>query len=159
MKISGKVILKKGKEGSIKRYHPWIFSGAIEFIEGSPVDGDWVSVTDAAGHILGLGHYQKGTITVRVVSFSSDVQPENIWQQKIFASYHQRISTGVISEFTNAFRLVHGEGDGLPGLIIDVYNGVAVIQAHSIGMHRDRAAIAATVKKVLAKYHRIDVAG
>ena len=149
MKISGKVILKKGKEGSIKRFHPWIFSGAIHSLEGNPADGDWVNVTDASGHVLGFGHYQKGTITVRVVSFSSDAPSENIWQQKILASYRQRIATGVVAERTNAFRLIHGEGDGLPGLIIDVYNGVVVMQAHSIGMHRDRADIASAVKEVL----------
>ena len=149
MIISGKVILKKGKEGSIKRFHPWIFSGAIESLEGDPQDGDWVYVMDSWGHILGVGHYQKGTITVRVISFSNVVLKEKIWEEKILSSYRQRISAGVISEFTNAYRLVHGEGDGLPGLIIDIYNGVAVVQAHSIGMHRNRSNIALAVKEIL----------
>ena len=149
MIISGKVILKKGKEGSIKRFHPWIFSGAIQSLEGDPQDGDWVYVTDSWGHILGVGHYQKGTIAVRVVSFSNEVQTEKIWKEKILSSYRQRISAGVVAEFTNAYRLVHGEGDGLPGLIIDIYNGVAVVQAHSIGMHRNRTDIAHAVKEIL----------
>lgn len=149
MIISGKVILKKGKEGSIKRFHPWIFSGAIQSLNGDLEDGDWVNVTDSWGHILGVGQYQKGSITVRVVSFSNVVLTDDIWKQKILSSYHQRISSGVISEFTNAFRLVHGEGDGLPGLVIDVYNGVAVVQAHSIGMHRNRSAIALALKEIL----------
>ena len=88
MIISGKVILKKGKEGSIKRFHPWIFSGAIQSLEGNPEDGDWVHVTDSWGHILGVGHYQKGTITVRVVSFSNEVQTEKIWEEKIISKMY-----------------------------------------------------------------------
>ncbi len=149
MQISGTVILKKGKEGSVKRFHPWIFSGAIQTLDGNAADGDWVKVTDSSNRVLGFGHYQKGTITVRVISFSVELQMEKIWAQKILAAYQQRIATGVISAYTNAFRLVHGEGDGLPGLVIDVYNGVAVMQAHSVGMHCDRLAIAAAVKEIL----------
>ncbi len=149
MKISSTVILKRGKEGSVKRFHPWIFSGAIQSIQGEAENGDWVKVTDASNRVLGYGHYQTGTIAVRVLSFASAVQDEEFWEQKIRAAYNQRFSTGILSEDTNAFRLIHGEGDGLPGLIIDVYNGVAVIQAHSTGMHRDRLAIATAVKGIL----------
>jgi 23S rRNA (cytosine1962-C5)-methyltransferase len=98
---------------------------------------------------LGYGHYQAGTITVRVLWFAAAIQEEKFWEQKISAAYRQRSSTGIISDDTNAYRLTHGEGDGLPGLIIDVYNGVAVMQAHSTGMHRDRSAIATAVKAVL----------
>jgi 23S rRNA (cytosine1962-C5)-methyltransferase len=146
--ITARVILKKGKEASIRRYHPWIFSGAIQSIEGSPVDGDWVNVVDTSGQGLGCGHYQKGSITVRVISFSNHVEG-NHWQQKVQTAYQQRISCEVISPLTNAYRLIHGEGDGLPGLIVDIYNGVAVMQAHSIGMHRDRAEIAFALKEIL----------
>ena len=150
MKISSTVILKRGKEGSVKRFHPWIFSGAIQSIQGAAESGDWVKVTDASNRVLGYGHYQTGTIAVRVLSFSEAIQEEKFWEQKISAAYDQRFSTGVISNDTNAFRLIHGEGDGLPGLIIDVYNGVAVMQAHSTGMYRDRLAIAMAVKEILS---------
>jgi 23S rRNA (cytosine1962-C5)-methyltransferase len=149
MKISSTVILKRGKEGSVKRFHPWIFSGAIQSIQGDAENGDWVKVTDASSRVLGYGHYQAGTIAVRVLSFATDIKNEEFWEQKIRAAHTLRSSTGVISEDTNAFRLIHGEGDGLPGLIIDVYNGVAVMQAHSTGMHRDRSAIASAVKAIL----------
>jgi 23S rRNA (cytosine1962-C5)-methyltransferase len=146
MKISSTVILKRGKEGSVKRFHPWIFSGAIHSIQGDAENGDWVKVTDTSNRVLGFGHYQTGTIAVRVLSFAVAIQDDDFWEQKISAAYHQRFATGVISPDTNAYRLIHGEGDGLPGLIIDVYNGVAVMQAHSTGMHRDRLAIANAVK-------------
>src|SRR6266850_1086966 len=149
MKIAGTVILKKGKEGSVKRFHPWLFSGAIQSIQGDPENGDWVGVTDAANRVQGYGHYQTGTIAVRVLSFGAALPEEKFWEQKINAAYVQRLSTGIISDDTNAFRLVHGEGDGLPGLIIDVYNGVAVMQAHSTGMHHDRLAIATAAKAIL----------
>ena len=149
MKISSTVILKRGKEGSVKRFHPWIFSGAIQSIQGDAVNGDWVKVTDASNRVLGYGHYQAGTITVRVLSFAAAIQEEKFWEQKIRAAYSQRTSTGIISDDTNGYRLIHGEGDGLPGLIIDVYNGVAVMQTHSTGMHRDRSAIAMAVKDIL----------
>lgn len=149
MKISSTVILKRGKEGSVKRFHPWIFSGAIQSIQGDAENGDWVKVTDASKRVLGYGHYQAGTITVRVLSFAAAIEEEKFWEQKISAAYRQRSSTGIISDDTNAYRLIHGEGDGLPGLIIDVYNGVAVMQAHSTGMHRDRSAIAIAVKAIL----------
>jgi 23S rRNA (cytosine1962-C5)-methyltransferase len=149
MKISSTVILKRGKEGSVKRFHPWIFSGAIQSIQGNAESGDWVKVTDISNRVLGFGHYQTGTIAVRVLSFAAAFKDEYFWEQKISAAHNQRFATGVISTDTNAFRLIHGEGDGLPGLIIDVYNGVAVMQAHSTGMHRDRLAIANAVKAIL----------
>lgn len=149
MKISATVVLKKGREGSVKRFHPWIFSGAIQSVEDNPEDGDWVRVTDSWKKVLGYGHYQKGSITVRVISFLPEPPTENLWSVKIAVAFRQRILSSVTSEFTNAYRFIHGEGDGLPGLIIDFYNGVAVMQAHSIGMHRDRQAIAKALKEVL----------
>jgi 23S rRNA (cytosine1962-C5)-methyltransferase len=148
MKIQGQVTLKKGREASVKRFHPWIFSGAIFSKDESLTDGDWVEVKDSAGRTLGAGHYQNGTISVRLISFS-EIPSDNIYEKKIAAAVNQRLITKVISLVTDSYRLVHGEGDGLPGLIVDVYNGVAVVQAHSAGMHRDREIIAAAIKLVL----------
>ena len=149
MKISATVVLKKGREGSVKRFHPWIFSGAIQSIEGSPEEGDWVKLIDNWKNVLGFGHYQKGTITVRVISFLLETPSEELWSAKISTAFQQRILTGVATQHTNAYRLIHGEGDGLPGLIIDFYNGVAVMQAHSLGMHKDRKVIAKALKEAL----------
>jgi 23S rRNA (cytosine1962-C5)-methyltransferase len=148
MEIAGTVVLKKGREGSVKRFHPWIFSGAIDSIAGKVQEGNWVSVEDARGQGLGFGHYQGGTIAVRMLSFSPERPSADFWQRKMLTAYQQRVATGTIGDNTNAFRLVHGEGDGLPGLILDVYNGVVVMQAHSLGMHHDRAVIAAAVKEI-----------
>lgn len=154
MNIQGKVILKKGREASARRFHPWIFSGAIHALEGNPADGDWVEVQDAGQHTLGYGHYQKGTITIRLLSFLNP-PGESFYREKITKALNQRFVSKVISDFTNCFRLVHGEGDGLPGLIIDVYNGVAIIQAHSVGVHKDREAIAEAIKEVVKEVHSI----
>ncbi len=151
MKISAIVSLKKGREGSVKRFHPWIFSGAIQTIEGNPGEGEWVKLIDSWKNVLGYGHFQKGTITVRVISFLPEEPTPEIWTSKISGAFHQRIRSGVATDFTNAYRLIHGEGDGLPGLIVDFYNTVAVMQAHSIGMHQDRQVIAEALKEVLGE--------
>ena len=147
--ITGQLTLKKGKEHSIQRFHPWIFSGAIAKMDGGVIDGCWVSVFDATGKILGHGHYQNGSIAVRILSFDQEPPTEDLYKQKISAAYVLRQKAGVISNETNAFRLIHGEGDGLPGLIVDYYEGVAVMQAHSIGMHADRMKIADALQHVL----------
>lgn len=149
MKIQGQVILKKGREASSRRFHPWIFSGAILSVEGNPQEGDWVEVKDVSGNPVGFGHFQKGTITVRLLSFSPDAPAENPYAEKIVNAFQLRVSTKVISERTNCYRLVHGEGDGLPGLIIDFYNGAGVIQAHSVGMHKDRQLIGDALRLAL----------
>jgi 23S rRNA (cytosine1962-C5)-methyltransferase len=149
MILKGVVGLKQGRDHSVKRFHPWIFSGGIESVEGNPQDGDWVEVRDASKKTVGFGHYQKGTITVRVISFLAEKPTENLYVDKISKAFQTRLDTKVISDFTNAYRLVHGEGDGLPGLIIDMYHGVAVMQAHSPGMHNDRQLIADAIKEVL----------
>jgi 23S rRNA (cytosine1962-C5)-methyltransferase len=154
MNIEVKVILKKSREASVKRFHPWIFSGAIERLEGKAQDGDWVEVVDSAQRPMGYGHYQKGTITVRVLSFH-DRPDENFYNEKIEQALRQRIVSKVISNATNCYRLVHGEGDGLPGLIIDVYNGAAILQSHSWGMHQDRKLIAKALKFVLTDLNSI----
>jgi len=150
MNIQGQIVLKKGREASAKRFHPWIFSGAIYSTEGNPADGNWVEVKDSANKTLGFGHFQKGTITVRLLTFTGESPTSSIYLDKIMKAFNQRIYTSVISDTTNCFRLIHGEGDGLPGLIIDIYNGVAVMQAHSAGMHNDRQQIAEALNKVLA---------
>jgi len=149
MQIQGKVILKAGKEQAVKHNHPWIFSGAVQRIEGQLQDGMWVEIEDARQHTLGFGHYQKGTITVRMLSFTPFVPDEKVYTNKLADCWQVRVNTQVVNESTNCFRLVHGEGDGLPGLIIDYYDGVAVVQAHSPGMHTDRHIIAAATKEVL----------
>jgi len=147
--ISGQVILKKGRDISLLRFHPWVFSGAIAKIDDAVSDGVWVSVANSSGKILGHGHYQNGSIAIRILSFGPTIPTANIYKEKIAAAYVLRWRAGLISHDTNAFRLIHGEGDGLPGLIIDYYDGVAVMQAHSIGMHHDRSLIADALKQVL----------
>ncbi|MEJ0054501.1 MAG: class I SAM-dependent rRNA methyltransferase [Bacteroidota bacterium] len=150
MKIQGQIVLKKGREASAKRFHPWIFSGAIHSMEGKPADGDWVEVKDASKQTLGFGHYQQGTITVRLLTFEKQAPSTSIYKEKIRNAYNHRVITNVVNGKTNCYRLVHGEGDGLPGLIIDIYNGVAVMQAHSTGMHADRQLITESIKEVLS---------
>jgi 23S rRNA (cytosine1962-C5)-methyltransferase len=149
--IKGRVVLKKGKDFSIQRFHPWIFSGAIAKLEGPVLDGDWVTVVNPAGKILGHGHYQNGSISIRVLSFLEAVPTVELYTEKISAAYVLREKAGIISKGTTAFRLIHGEGDGLPGLIIDFYEGVAVVQAHSFGMHNDRTLISEALQKSLGQ--------
>ncbi len=151
MKIQGQIILKKGREASVKRFHPWIFSGAIFSKDKHLSDGDWVEVKDAWQNTLGAGHYQNGTIAVRLLSFSESLPTSSIYKEKISEAFNQRLVSKVVSDQTDSYRLVHGEGDGLPGLIIDVYNGVAVIQAHSIGMHHDREMISFAIKSAMGE--------
>jgi 23S rRNA (cytosine1962-C5)-methyltransferase len=149
MTIQGKIVLKKGKEYSIQRFHPWIFSGAIQSIDGKIEDGGWVEVNDLKGNILGFGHYQNGSIAVRMLSFLQEV-PENFYELKIRKALLTRNASSLPAVNTNAYRLIHGEGDGLPGLIIDYYDGAIVMQAHDVGMHNDRTIIAEALKKVFA---------
>jgi 23S rRNA (cytosine1962-C5)-methyltransferase len=146
--ITAQLILKKGREQSVLRFHPWIFSGAIQRMEGTPADGDWVEVKDANQQTLALGHFQKGSITVRLLHFGS-MLPPHLYQRKLERAVAVRHL--IQTAFTNCFRLVHGEGDGLPGLVIDFYAGVAVMQAHSVGMHHDRQAIADALKAVMGE--------
>jgi 23S rRNA (cytosine1962-C5)-methyltransferase len=145
--IKGQVVLKKGKDFSIQRFHPWIFSGAIAKLEGAVLDGDWVTVVSASGKVLGHGHYQNGSISIRVLSFLEAAPTAQLYAEKISAAWTLREKAGIVSKETTAFRLIHGEGDGLPGLIIDFYEGVAVVQAHSFGMHNDRTIISEALQK------------
>lgn len=149
MKVSGKVILKNGRDISVRRFHPWIFSGAIQKTEDAPVDGAWVEVTDTRGGTLGYGHYQRGSIAVRILSFGPAPPSEDFWHQRLHSAVSLRKCASLPSHDTNAFRLIHGEGDGLPGLIADYYAGVVVMQAHDAGMHADRFAIADALREVL----------
>ncbi len=138
-----KVILKKGREESLRRFHPWVFSGAIAQIVGSPAEGDIVGVYAADGSYLAAGHYQIGSIAVRVLSFDADVLSPDFWKEMIGRAFRVRQAAGLADcSQTNCYRLVHGEGDNLPGLIIDYYDGVCVMQAHSVGMFRAKKQIA-----------------
>ena len=144
-----KVILKKGRDESLRRFHPWVFSGAIAQIVGSPAEGDIVGVYAADGSYLAAGHYQIGSIAVRVLSFDGDVLAPDFWRTMIGRAYRVRAAAGLSGAgTTNCYRLVHGEGDNLPGLIIDYYDGVCVLQAHSVGMFRARKQISEALTDV-----------
>lgn len=147
-----RVILKRGKEESLLRFHPWIFSGAIASIEGDPEEGDVVDVYTHEGKWIAVGHIQVGSIAVRVLSFKQEPIDENFWFKRLTVAYELRRSLGLTDRKDhNIFRLVHGEGDNLPGLVIDVYGHTAVMQAHSVGMHCDRTTIANALQKVMGK--------
>ena len=168
-----KIILKKGREDSLLRFHPWVFSGAIAQIVGEPTEGDIVGVFSQNGDFLAYGHYQVGSIAVRVLSFAGeDVLSPDFWRNMIARALKVRVAAGLAATVpepvstvpelvegpslepvegpapTNCYRLVHGEGDGLPGLIIDYYDGVCVMQAHSVGMFRAKGAICEALKSV-----------
>ena len=133
--IIAKIFLKPGKEQSLKRFHPWVFSGAIGRSEGKPEEGDVVNVYSAEGEFLGMGHCQIGSIAVRILSFEAVVPDFDFWKMKIEKAWNLRKSIGLADNSeTSVFRLVHAEGDGMPGLIVDFYNGTAVIQMHTVGM-------------------------
>lgn len=148
MLISGIVTLKRGKEISLLRFHPWVFSGAIHKMEGTVTDGTWVEVMDHNKGTLGYGHYQHGSIAVRMTSFGAEKPTATFYDKKLIQALLLRKAAGLPSSTTNSFRLVHGEGDGLPGLIIDYYDGYVVMQAHSAGMHNDRMTISESLQRV-----------
>ncbi|MBQ3845982.1 MAG: class I SAM-dependent rRNA methyltransferase, partial [Bacteroidales bacterium] len=144
-----KIILKRGREESLRRFHPWVFSGAIAEISGHPSEGDIVGVFAADGSFLAYGHYQIGSIAVRVLSFDADVLKDDFYEKMISRALEERKAVCLDgSESTTCYRLVHGEGDNLPGLIIDYYDGVCVMQAHSVGMFRAKKQIAEALRKV-----------
>lgn len=144
-----KIILKRGKEESLGRLHPWLFSGAVHHIDGKPEEGDVVDVCSAEGQYLCTGHWQIGSIAVRVLSFAGEVIGKYFYAERLREAYAMRQAIGLIRPDNNTFRLVHGEGDFLPGLVIDMYGATAVLQAHSVGMHRHREVIAEALKYVL----------
>ena len=147
-----KIILKSGKDVSIRRYHPWIFSGAIKKMSGEPSEGDLVDVYDNKNEFLAVGHYQPSSIAVRILSFSPVTPDISFFRERIKKAVEYRRAIGIIDNpQINVFRLIHGEGDGLPGLIVDYYNGVAVMQMHSIGFYRIRKEIASILSELLDK--------
>ena len=150
------IILKPHKEESLKRFHPWVFSGAIARIvldaahkAAAPEEGELVCVESANGETLGVGHWQVGSIAVRILEFGVAELPADFWGKRIRAAYQVRESLGLVGENNDTFRLIHGEGDWLPGLIVDVYADTAVVQAHSVGMHLCRKAVAETIVAVV----------
>ena len=145
-----KIVLKSGKDQSLKRFHPWVFSGAIKKMYGEVNEGDVVSVYSNQDEFLGLGHYQIGSIAVRVFSFKDVELDADFWKNKLLKAYELRQALGLSNNSqTNVYRLVHAEGDGMPGLIIDFYNGTAVMQMHSIGMYSIRYELAAYLKEIM----------
>jgi len=150
------IILKKGKEGSLYRNHPWIFSGAIYQIDSGVEEGEVVRVVTYQGDFLAVGHWQVGSIAVRVLSFEDKQIDDTFYAERLAMAWDVRHRIGLIrnevsegSAINNTYRLVHGEGDNLPGLIIDIYSGTAVVQAHSVGMHRDRMIIANALQNMM----------
>lgn len=144
------ITLKHGKEESLRRFHPWVFSGAIARCDDNLVDGDLVQVRDGGGGFIALGHYQGGTIAVRVLSFDEVNVDHGFWVQRLKSARTVREAAGLCDEGRgDTFRLVHGEGDNLPGLIIDIYGTTAVMQAHSVGMHRCRHQLAKALMEVM----------
>ena len=142
--------LKRGKEESLLRFHPWIFSGAIHHADNDIEEGEVVRIVNEKGDFIAVGHYQQGSIAVRVLTFNDVDIDEQFWTSRLQSALQMRIDIGLAeSSNTNAYRLVHGEGDLLPGLIIDIYGDTAVMQAHSIGMHQARHAIAASLAEVM----------
>lgn len=139
--IYKRVILKRGKEESLKRFHPWVFSGAIARMD-KVEEGDLVTVYDHEGNLIGNGHFQIGSIAVRILSFDDTEIDANFFLSRLCEAYKMRQALGLLRPDNNAFRLVHGEGDFLPGLVIDIYGTTAVMQAHSPGMHFARHIIA-----------------
>ena len=161
------VILKPHKEESLLRFHPWVFSGAIARVVldakqkgDAPEEGELVCVQSSTSNVLGVGHWQVGSLAVRILAFGVESLPADFWHSRIRAAYKVRESLGLVRKDNNTFRLVHGEGDNLPGLIVDIYADTAVVQAHSVGMHVCRKEIAdailATVPQVQNIYYKSD---
>ena len=154
--------LKKRKEESLLRYHPWVFSGAIEGIDNGIEEGDVVKVFSHEGEYLAIGHYQVGSIAVRVLSFEDIDINEKFYEERIQAAWDVRKSLKLLNAVAenhdslpnNMFRLIHGEGDNLPGLVVDCYGKTAVVQAHSVGMHMARKVIASALIKVMGEQIR-----
>lgn len=146
-----RIFLKKGKDESLKRFHPWVFSGAIARADEQIEEGELVQVINSENKFIAIGHAQIGSIAVRVLTFKNEPINTDFWRHRLEVAYDLRRSIGLVgSTNTNCYRLVHGEGDNLPGLIIDVYDSTAVMQAHSVGMHVCRMQIAEALQQVMA---------
>ncbi|MBR6759849.1 MAG: class I SAM-dependent rRNA methyltransferase [Alistipes sp.] len=150
--VTTQIFLRRGKEESLERRHPWIFSGAIERIKCEKEEireGEIVDVFTKSGNFIARGHYQIGSIAVRVLSFDEEEIDQAWWNRRIAIAYDVRRTLGLTdNEQTNCYRLIHGEGDSLPGLVIDIYGSVAVVQCHSVGMYLSRMAIAEALREV-----------
>ena len=144
------VYLKRGKDAGVKRLHPWIFSGAIAHLDDGIVEGDTVRVLDADGSFLAVGHYQPGSIAVRILSFRDEMIDRLFFTERIAAALRLRRQLSLITDQNTIYRLIHGEGDGLPALVVDVYGTTAVVQAHSVGMHLCRKEIASILAELMA---------
>lgn len=145
-----KIWLRKGKEESLRRFHPWVFSGAIQRMDEGIEEGELVRVMTISGDFIAVGHYQQGSIAVRVLTFSDVLIDDEFWHSRLSSALQMRQAIGVADNpENNTYRLVHGEGDNLPGLIIDVYGQTAVMQAHSIGMHLCRKQVARVLAEVM----------
>ena len=146
------ITLRHGKEQSVKRLHPWIFSGAIAKMSGTPDEGDLVSVYSDDGEFLAIGHYQKSSIAVRILTFNDIAIDQNFWNERIASAFNYRIQLGLVNNSeTNCYRLVHGEGDNLSGLVIDFYNGTAVVQCHSVGMFKNLDCIVKALQQTMGE--------
>lgn len=156
------IILNKHKEESVLRFHPWIFSGAIRKVVldkdhrgDEPEEGELVVVQSSEGQTLGVGHWQVGSIAVRILEFFTDRLPDDFWEKSLSFANGLRKSSRLSREDNNTYRLVHGEGDFLPGLVIDIYDDTAVLQAHSVGMHKHRMEIAEAICKVVPEVKNV----
>lgn len=146
------IYLRKGKDESLRRFHPWVFSGAVHHIEGAVEEGDVVTVLSADGEYMGRGHWQEGSIAVRILTFEDRPIDQSFWNERISEALSLRHTLHLAGrEDNDMYRLVHGEGDNLPGLIIDIYGKTAVMQAHSVGMHYARHAVSQALQEVFAE--------
>ena len=156
------ILLKPHKEESIRRFHPWVFSGAIarvildaDYRAAEPVEGELVRVMSDDRQILGVGHWQIGSIAVRLLAFGVGELPERFWHERIASAYTMRQRLGLLREDNTIYRLIHGEGDMLPGLVVDMYGATAVVQAHSVGMHLHRSEIAQAIVDVVPEAENV----
>ncbi|WP_298950670.1 class I SAM-dependent rRNA methyltransferase [uncultured Alloprevotella sp.] len=145
------IILKRGKAESLRRFHPWVFSGAIQTLPDDLREGEIVRVEDASSQFLAVGHYQIGSIAIRILSFEDVVVDDAFWDERLSEALMLRRALNLLRADNNIYRLVHGEGDRLPGLIVDIYGETAVMQAHSVGMHYARHQIAQSLQRILGK--------
>jgi 23S rRNA (cytosine1962-C5)-methyltransferase len=152
MKNFPKIILKQGKEKSPKNFHPWLFSGAISNTENTASEGDIVEVYSSSGEFLAKGHYHHGTITVRIFSFEKAEPDYQFWKNKLKSAHNLRSRLNLThNSSTNVYRLVNAEGDGMPGLIIDFYNGIAVLQSHTLGIHKIKEHLVQALREIYGK--------
>lgn len=144
------IYLKKGKDESLMRFHPWVFSGAVHHTDEGIEEGDIVNVVTAEGKFVGIGHWQIGSIAVRMLTFGDSPASVEIWRSRLLSALNVRRAIGLADNpDNNTYRLVHGEGDNLPGLVVDIYGNTAVMQAHSVGMHMCRAELAEALMEVM----------